>query len=296
MTEFVFESFDKKPIHVYEWADVAEPKAIIQIGHGMVEHAGRYAKFAEEMNRRGYVVFADDHRAHGKTDEQSLGVAEGDAFEDTVRDMSLLTDLFAKKYDLPVILYGHSYGSFLARRYIELYGDKLCGAIIGGSCRMSTPVLCFGVAVASVICACGGKDKPSGFFKKMSFDAYNAKFKEGTFISSIPSECERYKEDKFCTFICSNGFYKSFFKGILRAQKDKNLSLIPKSLPILLVSGEDDPVGEMGKGVVRLQKSLVKHGLSVKTVLYEGVRHEYLNDTAYASACDEISRFCSASI
>ena len=126
-------SFDETEIYVHEWRDVAAPKAVVQIVHGMAEHAGRYAAFAEFLNSHGYVVVADDHRGHGRTDPDTLGYADGDMFSDTVRDEAAVTDYYRAQYPgLPYFLFGFSYGSFLTQSYLSKYGKKLTAAVIAG--------------------------------------------------------------------------------------------------------------------------------------------------------------------
>ncbi|MBQ9481902.1 MAG: alpha/beta hydrolase [Clostridia bacterium] len=297
MMIYEFTSFDGKKISVREWNEVSSPKGVIQISHGMAEHSGRYDIFAREMNARGYIVFADDHRAHGLTDKDTLGYSDGDIYSDTLKDLGLLAGTYREKYCLPLFFFGHSYGSFLGQRFIEEYGSLVSAAVLGGSNYMNIFTTKFGKAFASAACVFGRSKKPSGTLKKASFDAYDKKFGKGeSFISSLPAERDRYFADPFCAFVCSNAFYKWFFKGILAAYKAENLAKIPADLPVLLIAGASDPVGEMGKGVTKLEELYKKHGVAVKKVLYEGVRHEFLNDVSRAAAFDEIEKFFSANI
>ncbi|MBP5307892.1 MAG: alpha/beta hydrolase [Clostridia bacterium] len=294
---YEFTSFDGKKISVTEWNDAVSPKAVIQVSHGMAEHSGRYDIFAREMNARGYIVFADDHRAHGLTDADTPGYSDGDIFGDTLKDLGLLSDAYRRKYNLPLFFFGHSYGSFLGQRYIEEYGSSVSAAALGGSNCMNSFTTGFGKVLASVACGFGGGKKPAKTLKKASFDVYDKKFGKGeSFISSLPAERDRYFADPSCAFVCSNAFYKWFFKGVLKAYEKENLAKIPKDLPLLLISGKSDPVGEMGRGVDKLENLYKKYGLNVKKVLYEGVRHEFLNDTSRAAAFDEIDGFFSANI
>lgn len=281
---------DGKKIFVQEWSEVKEPKGVIQISHGMAEHSGRYAGLAEYLNGRGYIVFADDHRAHGLTDKDSLGYSDGDIYSDTLADLGALTDYYKEKYGLPIVFFGHSYGSFLGQRYIEVFGDKISGAVIGGSGHLGNFATRFGGFVAGAACAFGRAKKPANLIKKLTFDAYDKKV-GGSFISSLSEEAERYFADPMCAFTLSNAFYRSFFKGIIKAYSKPNLEAIPKSLPVLLISGASDPVGEMGKGVAKMEKLYTSLGISAEKILYDGVRHEYLNDTSRASARAAIADF-----
>lgn len=286
---------DGKAISIVEWADVENPKAILQISHGMAEHAMRYDGFAKDMNAKGIIVVADDHRAHGKTDNQTLGYAKGNIWEDTLSDMAILCDYAKQKYsaqfgkDLPIILFGHSYGSFLSQAFIRRFNDKLNGAILGGSNYFKGPIVGFGKLVAKLFCLIKGEEKPNTFLKKASFDNYNKNFEVGTFISSIPEQCDKYKSDPECGFVCSSNFYYNFFGGVLKLYKKEGQSL--KDFNILLIAGDKDPVGNMGKGVLALEKWYNKQGANVKCKLYSGARHEYLNDICADNSREDIASF-----
>lgn len=289
MNRYTVKAFDGKEITVTEWKPDGEIKGLVQISHGMVEHALRYAEFASRLNEEGYLVFADDHRAHGETDKDTLGYSDGSIFENTLKDLYMLTEKYKAEYpDKKLVFFGHSYGSFLTQAYIQRY-NLHDAVIIGGSAKMSKASARAGKAVASIGGAFKGLKAPSKMIKKMTFDAYNKKFKVGNFVSSIPAEVARYEGDPFCSFICSNNFYKNFMRGLLGLYTKKGLNGIDKDKPILLLAGEDDPVGSMGKAVKKLRDLYVKTGVkSVTLVLLPDTRHEYFNDVrreeAYAAA------------
>lgn len=286
---------DLKEVSIVIWEDVENPVGIMQISHGMAEHAMRYDSFAKKMNERGIIVVADDHRAHGHTDINTLGYSGGNIWENTLSDMACLCDYAKERYkeklgrQLPVVLFGHSYGSFLTQAFIRRYAKKLSGAIIGGSHYFVGAAIPFGKVAAKLGCMFRGEEKPNNFIKKMSFDVYNKKFKEGTFISSIVSECDKYKEDSACGFVCSNNFYFYFFRGLSSLYKKEGNSL--KDFKILLVAGQNDPVGNMGKGVLKLEQWYQKQGANVSCKIYEGVRHEYLNDTSREEVTNLMEEF-----
>lgn len=283
-----FKGADGKVVSYLKWADVVEPIGVIQVSHGMAEHAGRYDIFAKAMNERGFIVVADDHRAHGVTDGENLGYSEGNIWENTLSDLAALCDAVKAEYGLPVVFFGHSYGSFLTQAFIRRYSG-LAGAVVGGSNYLAGATPAFGRIVAAFGKKFKGGDKPAVLLKKASFDVYDKKFDGGSFISSVPEECERYKADKYCNFICSNAFYYYFFGGAKKLYKKGGISL--DKFPILLIAGKSDPVGNMGKGVLKLEKWYKKQGANVRCVLYDDVRHEFLNDTSRQAAFDEISAF-----
>lgn len=176
-----FTSFDGTVLQCYLWNDVKNPKGVVQISHGMAEHARRYDNFATFLNRNGYIVYADDHRAHGLTStKQSTkgvkGYHKGDIYMDTVKDEIAITDYLAEKYGLPVVYLGHSYGSMLGQRYIEM-PNKSCGAVLCGSANMKGAVLGLGSSIANMQYALLGGEKEGKLLNSLSFGSYNAKFK-----------------------------------------------------------------------------------------------------------------------
>lgn len=273
----IFESFDGKKLFVHEWLDVAEPKGFVQIVHGMTEHGARYAEFAKYLNEHGYLVAADDHRGHGYTDPDSLGYSDCDnMFFDTVKDEGALTDHYKAKYpDLKYFIFGFSYGSFLTQCYISKYGDKVDGAVIGGSNKKKD----FEVYLGAVAAGGGNQKKPAKFIEEQSFGKWAKKFKDREWLSADAENNAAYRADKFCGFICSKKFYADMFKGLKSLYTKKYAKGLRKDLPLLLVSGAQDPVGNMGKGVKKLYKYYKKAGMkNVKMVLFEGSRHEFLNE------------------
>ena len=267
----IFESFDGKKIFVHEWLDVAEPKGFVQIVHGMTEHGARYAEFAKYLNEHGYLVAADDHRGHGYTDPDSLGYSNCDnMFFDTVKDEGALTDHYKAKYpDLKYFIFGFSYGSFLTQCYISKYGDKVDGAVIGGSNKKKD----FEVYLGAVAAGGGNQKKPAKFIEEQSFGKWAKKFKDREWLSADAENNAAYHADKFCGFICSKKFYADMFKGLKSLYTKKYAKGLRKDMPLLLVSGAQDPVGNMGKGVKKLFKYYKKAGMkNVKMVLFEGSR------------------------
>ncbi|MDY6367429.1 MAG: alpha/beta fold hydrolase [Clostridia bacterium] len=294
MENKTFTAKDGKVIHYKEWA-CENPKAMLQISHGMAESTVRYEQFAEFMSENGFLVFADDHRGHGKTDGCS-GYSDGDMFFDTLSDIAELSSIYKKAHpNLKLILFGHSYGSFLTQAYIERYGDLADGFIVGGSAYMKGMQVIAGRIVAKLNCLLGKSKNPAKFIAKLSFGSYNKNYKDGTtFVSSVKEECDAYANNPECDFVLSYGFYKSMFCAFKRLYGKKVTANIDKNKPILLISGKADPVGGYGKLVDKLYDFyLNKAGVkSVEKVLYDGVRHEYLNDVSKEAAKNEILEFC----
>ena len=289
-----FESFDKTKIHYYKWDEVDKPKGVVQIIHGMAEYAGRYENFAKYLNSVGYIVFADDHRAHGETapDESKIGKYDGEnLFFDTLKDELFISKKLKEEYNLPLFVFGHSYGSFLTQVYIQnsnIY-DK---AIICGSALMKGRVdVKLGLLIAKLTKAFKGKDANAKLIEKINFGGYNKKFKEGVWLNSVKEEAEKYYADKFCGKSFSAKFYVDFFGAFSKIYKKKNLLKIDKTKPIFIIAGNDDPVGSMGKSVTKLYNFYKKLGLDAYVKLYSGARHEILNEKIKNEVYEDIREF-----
>lgn len=297
MKEIIFEGYKNYPLNLAVWDEVDNPKGVVQLLHGMAEHIGRYDDFALFLNSKGYIVLGDDHRGHGKTcGVDNLGkVPEGDCFFDTVQDELLITRYASEKYKLPVIVFGHSYGSFLTQSYIQKGSASIAGAVLCGSACQNGLDVKAGRIISNIQCSLLGKDKPAKLIKKLSFGAYDAQFitenKEFAWGNRDEEQRVKYLNDSMCNATLSLGFYKSFFKALCKIYRSKNLSNIRKDLPLFIVSGDNDPVGGNGKLVSKLYNKYIDAGLAnVSMKLYAGARHEILNeinkDEVYADVLD----------
>ncbi len=293
MKRLSFTAFDGKIISYVEW-ETENPKAVVLIAHGMCEHILRYQYIAQKLNEAGYLVIGDDHRGHGETDRATFGYSEGDMYNDTLKDMASLCKIYKEKYpELKIILFSHSYGSFLSQRFIEEYNRYLSGIILGGSANMKGALPVLGGMVARIGYTFKGKDKPAKLINNITFENYKKQLKMDSFISTIPEEAKRYDDDEYCGFICSYNFYVNFFKGLREIYKKKNLAKLNLDIPMLIISGSNDPVGGFSKLTEKLYDMYKKCGVKDVTLkLYDGVLHEYLNDTSREQAKDDIIDFC----
>lgn len=270
-------SFDQKEIYIHEWLDVKDPKGIVQIFHGMTEHGKRYDAFAKYLNQNGYLVVADDHRGHGNTDADHLGYSMGNMFDDTVRDEHIITKFYQKKFPgLKYFIFGFSFGSFLAQSYIGKYSNEITGAIIGGSSYKKDAEVYLGYLVASL----GKEDEEAKLLEELSFGQYAKNFEDGEWLSNDAENNAAYKADPLAGFTCTNRFYKDFFGGLLKLYTKDYIKHLRKDLPLLIISGADDPVGNMSKGVIKLYNFYTKKAgmTDVELVLFENSRHEFLNE------------------
>jgi alpha-beta hydrolase superfamily lysophospholipase len=286
MKEFTLKGYDATEIACYAWDEVENPVAVVQIAHGMGEHCKRYDHFASFLNANGYIVVADDHRAHGKTSGYEMrGISEGDCFNDTITDMIQLTAYAKDKYKLPVFLLGHSYGSFLSQGYMQRNAKNIAGVILSGSAYMGITLTKLGRIIAEIQNYFYGPDKPAKLIAKMSFGAYDKPFanekQKFAWLSRDAEVSKKYIADPYCGghFVMSIGFQLSFFQGLGKLYTESGLNSIPKELPIMVMSGDKDPVGGNGKLVTMLYEKYKAIGLkNTEFKLYQDARHEILNE------------------
>ena len=215
-----FTSHDGKKIKVYIWDEVKNPKAVVKIAHGMVEHSARYDDFARFLNGKGYIVVMNDHRGHGLTAERdSLGYEEGDMFTNNVLDQLTLLDYCREKYNLPLFMAGHSYGSFVTQAVIEQHPDVKGFVLFGSNYIKGISYTACG-AVARNMCRHKGGRYPAQTIVNLSFKQYEKKIPgKNAWLNRDEAEVKKYNEDEFCRFVCSANFYRTFMAGIKKLYK-----------------------------------------------------------------------------
>ncbi len=263
-----------------------EVKGIFHVAHGMTEYIARYSSFMEFMAENGYITVGYDHLGHGYTvrDDSELGfIAHKRGWELLVRDIKTFSDAVKAEYGdtLPYYLMGHSMGSFIVRLAAAKYvtPDKLIIMGTGGK----NPFAGVALLLIGVIKRLRGERHYSPLVDRLAFGSYNNRFRaEGNekklWLSTDPAVRKKYAEDPLSGF----RFTVSAMGDLIRLLKDTNRAAwyknLDTSLPILLVSGEDDPVGSYGKGVREVYQKLIKTGHPASIKLYAGARHEILND------------------
>ncbi len=286
--KYTFSSADKKTnIHVIVWYPENETIGVVQIAHGMVEFIDRYERFASFLAQHGYVVVGNDHLGHGKSIKsgEELGFfRQPGGNEAVISDMRKLHLITRKHFpQVPYFLIGHSMGSFFTREYIELFGQDLTGAVIVGTGSQPKGMLKMGKGLCSTIAAFRGWKHRSLIVDYICFGNYNRKFEPARtnmdWLTRDEEIVDAYKANPLNNFrFTMNGYY-SMFTAIEAAENPKKIGRIPKSLPLLLVSGTDDPVGGFGDGVRKAYESYKKAGLNdVQMHLFESDRHEILNE------------------
>lgn len=287
--EFYYESRDAiHKIRAMKWIpDTDDILCVFQITHGMAEHIERYDEFAAFLAQRGILVVANDHLGHGKsaTDKADFGYfCEKDAATVVVRDVHRLKKIIQEQNPgKPYFILGHSMGSFIFRNYLCRYGKGIDGAIIMGTGTMPTAVIKVLMILTNIIAMFRGWKHPSQMIDTMAFGNYNSRIKEprtkSDWLSKDEAIVDMYIEDEACGFpFTLNGFH-TMAKLIDNLRKKDYLDKMPKDLPVLFVSGAEDPVGGYGEGVKEVYAQFEKLGMqNISMKLYENDRHEILNE------------------
>ena len=267
-------------------ADNIRIKGVVQIAHGMAEHHKRYEDFISYLNNNGYAVFINDHLGHGEsvTDDSQLGFfGTENGWQNIVDDAKSLTDIAVNEFpELPVILFGHSMGSFVARLYSAQYGDSVDAVVYCGTAG-ANPAAGVGLAMVNAIIRMKGTHHRSKLIDKLAFGTYNSKIKPSRTSFDWLTKCEdivdAYINDDYCGFLFTASGYKDLMEMIVEVNKDGWFTSVRTDLPIYLVAGAADPVGNYGKGIKEVYKNLVKTGHTDVTIkLFSDDRHEILNE------------------
>ncbi len=296
---------DGLQLTVYVWSAAAPPKAVIQLVHGMSEHARRYDHVAQALVEAGYTVFADDHRGHGQTAQapEELGFfAEQAGWAKVVDDLYRVNRHIAQTHPgVPIVLFGHSMGSFLAQEYLFTHGDTIAAAVLSGSNSGGGKLAALGLNVARFERWRIGAHGRSKLLDTMSTGDFNRRFKptrtRSDWLSRDPAEVDKYLADPLCGFMFTTQAWIDFLGGLVRIDDPHNQARVPKQLPIYVFSGAQDPVGGAGKGVVTLVKAYQRAGLSrVSYKLYPGGRHEMVNETNKAEVLADLLSWLSSNV
>ncbi|MCX7614834.1 MAG: lysophospholipase [Clostridiales bacterium] len=298
-SEFDLTMSDGQNIHLYLWIpdDRSNLKGIVQIVHGAAEYGKRYEGLAKFLTLNGFVVCASDHRGHGYSvrDENDFGFFfDQKGWEKVTEDLLSITHYLKNRFNgLKVCLLGHSMGSFLARTYAVLYGNEINGLILSGTAHNPRPLLKFGKLVAAIDIAKGNARRKNRLLNKLVFYDLNKSFHNGKtdrdWISRDEAVVAEYMNDKLCGFDFTSSAFRDMFSGLLFITDKRNIAKTPKELPILILSGKEDPVGSKGKMVQKCYQKYVEAGISnIQLKLYEGMRHEILNETGKEEVYNDI--------
>ena len=281
-----------------------EPVGFFHVVHGMTEYIGRYERFMTEMAENGWICFGYDHLGHGYTvnNDSELGyIAKKDGWSLLVQDVhrfaeAAMAEFSPEDKELPYVLMGHSMGSFIVRLATEtcVHPDRLIIMGTGGP----NPAAGAGLALIGLTKMLRGDRHISKLLDSIAFGSYNDAWKNSgetapnPWLTSDQGVRKRYFADPLCTF----KFTVSAMGDLITLTKESNRAAwyqnLPKDIPMLLVAGAEDPVGDFGKGVRYVHEHLLAAGIDATCKLYEGARHEILNDISYADVVKDILAFC----
>ncbi len=290
MERHLFTCSDKKELFYRVWKpENNNIQRVVHLLHGMAEHSERYDRFATYLTTLGCVVYAQDHRGHGMSakDEDLGWFAPKHGWARVVQDCVEISEMIKESYpDTPLYLLGHSMGSFLARSVIIEHDNLFAGVILSGSGTSKGLVGKIGRFIASVRAFFNGGKKADAFLDSLSFGSFANQFKERKtefdWLSKDENQVTAYINDPLCGFICTSRFFVDLLDGISLANNSSKAKNIRHSLPILIISGENDPVGDFTVGVKKVEQMYKKAGIDdVSLTIVKGGRHEILNETNF---------------
>lgn len=286
-------------IKAWQWLpDDGNVKAVLQIHHGMAEHCGRYKACIKAFTEMGYAVFMNDMINHGKSneDESMLGYfGDKDGYKDVIADAKTLMDIAKKEYpDKKYIICGHSMGSLIMRCFINEYGNCFDGAVFIGTSG-TNPLASVSIALTNLVGAVKGKTYRSKTLKKIGFASYDKPFEHRTdydWGTRVKESVDDYQQDDRCGFTFSAMGYQDLAKLCIDCNSDKWYANVGNQVPILLISGEMDPVGNYSKGVKEVYDKLIATGHNQAEIkLYPEARHEILNELNKEEVYNDINDF-----
>lgn len=286
--DFYFNSSTgKNKIHARMCVPDAEPRAIVQIIHGIAEYIDRYDEFMSFLADNGIIAVGTDHLGHGKSiesEEQTGFFAYDNGWDYAVRDEEVLRLAMHENYpELPIIVFGHSMGSFMARTLLIRYPDAFNAAIISGTGNQGAALVNGGLFMGNLVTGLKGAHHYSKFLNNLAFGSYNKIYDnpktEYDWLSRDEANVQKYIDDPLCGFIPSCSLFRDMMTGVKFITNKKNLTAMNKDMPVYFMSGDMDPVGECGKGVQRAYNNFLEAGMKdVSIKLYPGGRHEMLNE------------------
>lgn len=286
--EFTFDSRDgKTKIHAVRWIPEGKIICILQIVHGMAEYIERYEETAEYLAGKGILVTGEDHLGHGKSVSEDVPFGyfcAQDPATVAVRDVHRLKKMTQEAYPgIPYVILGHSLGTFMLRNYLFRYGTGIQGVILCGTGHTPQPLIRFGMLAAQIQRFIMGDKYVSGMLDKLAFGSYLNKIPSPRtkydWLATDEAVIDRYLADPLCGFGFTVNGFRTMFELIIRQNKASNLMKMPKELPVMFLSGADDPVGNYQKGVETVHGAFLAAGMQkVSLKFYENNRHEILND------------------
>ena len=273
-------------LNLYVALAKGQAKGVVQINHGMAEHAARYQRFCTFLNEHGYHAYVHDQRGHGhtKSDDAPLGVfSKREGWQKVLEDVNFVNAHIRQQHEkLPIICFGHSMGATISLAYAQTYPDTIDGlAVWNGSETGFMPSLLS--QLLKVERMFKGSDVPSMIAQKLTFEDWNNKFKPNRtgfdWLSRDEAEVDKYVDDPLCGFPVSVGMWIDLLSGLAATAASSAITNIPADLPINLRGGGDDPCSSMGKAATKLEAVLRQSGHSnIDAKILPHTRHEGLNE------------------
>jgi alpha-beta hydrolase superfamily lysophospholipase len=270
---------------VRSWRPDAAPRGAVQIVHGMAEHGGRYARLAAALAARGFAVYAHDLPGHGPHAQARGHFADRRVWRVAIASIREVQRVVQREQaGKPLFLLGHSMGSFLVQHFIADSGNTLAGAVLSATSGDFGRLRGVGLALIRAEALIYGRRHPSALGEALSFRAFNLKFRPARtpfdWLSRDAAEVDAYAADPHCGFRCSSGLWIDLLAAVEHLTQVNRLQRIPKTLPVLMIAGAEDPVSKGARGLRALRQHYVRVGLRDVTVkVYPGARHELFNDT-----------------
>ena len=296
--EFTYPSHDgKTPIHAVIWRPEGEVRAVLQISHGVAEYALRYEPFAAFLTEHGFAVAANDHIGHGQSLAEGaprLYFGPKGSWQTVVDDLYTLRCHCGKEFPgVPYALLGHSMGSFLTRTYLIDHPGTVDGAILSGTGQEPAPLVAFGKLLAGLECRRLGYDGVSPLVDRLSLGAYNRRFRpnrtSADWLSRDEEQVDAYLADPLCSHKSSVSMFRDMMGGLQYIARRENLARMDPDTPVYFFSGDQDPVGGMGKGVRKVYAMFQAAGCRDVTLkLYPGGRHEMFNELDRQQVFDDL--------
>jgi len=298
----VIEADDGHRILVDCWHPEGEVRALIHIFHGLGEHAARYDRFAHQCTARGYAVIAHNHRGHGENcAPNGLGhYADDNGWNRVINDtLQVQQDLLRRYPDLPLILFGHSMGSYVAQSLMMRHPENVSALVLSGSTWPNRMQLRVGKLLATITVWISGPREKSTTLNKMGFGNFNQRFApnrtEFDWLSRDDAEVDKYVADALCGVPSSNQLWKDLLGGLLEISTARAIAQIP-DIPVLILGGTLDPVGGSDR-LKALAEAYRMNGHSRITLnVYADGRHEMLNETNRDEVTTDILDWCESAL
>lgn len=270
---------------VRSWRPDGAARGVVQVVHGMAEHGGRYARLAEALAGRGFAAYAHDLPGHGPHAQVRGHFADRRGWRVAIASIREVQRLVQREQPgKPLFMLGHSMGSFLVQHFLADSGNTLAGAVLSATTGDFGRLRPLGLALIRAEALLYGRRHPSALGEALSFRAFNLKFRPTRtrfdWLSRDAAEVDRYAADPHCGFRCSAGLWIDLLAAVENLTQPNRLQRIPKTLPVLMLAGAEDPVSGGARGLRALKTHYARVGLRDLTVrIYAGARHELFNET-----------------